>query len=581
MRAYEGSARNAGRQIDGGGERMLTQLHIKNIAVIDESDVEFGSGLNVLTGETGAGKSIVIDSINMILGERGGRGLVRHGCDSALIQASFETRSKKALELAEDYDACDDDGGIVLTRKISESGKNVCRLNGALVTSAALKELGAHLIDIHGQHDNQKLLTPAKHIDFLDGFAGEKAETAKSKYIQKYTEYTNLKKRLEELENGEEKRLERIEFLRFRCDELEKAVLREGEEEELLAQEKLLANAEEIIRALSEAYTVLYDGEFTVYDALSSASGRVSDAAAYDEEMEETASELSDILYRVGDIASAVRSKRDSLDFDPERLIEVQERLALISSLKRKYGGEVSDILAQYEKMSGELDSLTDGGENAESVRMRLGECEKELEERAKNLTQVRMSAKERLEKLVERELGDLDMERVKFEVFAEQGQYCANGRDSVEFMIATNPGEPLKPLSKIASGGELSRIMLALKTVLADSDDVETLIFDEIDTGVSGRAAGKIAAKLCKIAKRRQVICITHLAQIACAADSHYLIKKETDEKSSSTHIELLDERQRAEELSRILGGLTVTETTRTHARELLHEAAAMKADL
>lgn len=561
---------------------MLTQLHIKNVAVIDETDVELGAGLNVLTGETGAGKSIVIDSINMILGERGGRDLVRHGSENALIQASFETQSEKALEFIDSYDASEGDGGIVLTRKISESGKSTCRLNSVLATSSAMRELGALLIDIHGQHDNQKLLAPSHHIEFLDGFAGDAARDAKEGYAEIYGRYTLLKRKLDELENGEEKRLERIEFLTFRCDELEKAALREGEEEELLAEEKLLSNAEDIIKSLSDAYTVLYDGEFTAYDALSSASRSLADAAAFADDLEERSNELTDILYAVGDIASDIRAKRDSLDFDPERLGEVQERLALISSLKRKYSGSVEDVLACYSQMSGELASLTDGGENAESVRAHLDECEKELAAAADKLSAVRMSAKERLETLVERELADLDMERVTFRVLIKKtDEYGRVGRDSVEFLIATNPGEPQKPLAKIASGGELSRIMLALKTVLADSDEVETLIFDEIDTGVSGRAAGKIAAKLCRIAKRKQVICITHLAQIACAADSHYLIKKDMDENSSSTHISLLDKEQRIEELSRILGALTVTDTTRSHAREMLAEAEKMKAEL
>lgn len=561
---------------------MLRQLYIKNVAVIDEAEVTFGEGLNVLTGETGAGKSIVIDSINMIMGERGGRELVRHGEKNALIQAEFESADKKASEIAENYDAEVIDGEILLARKIGENGKSNCRINSVLAPSGALREIGTQLLDIHGQHDNQALLSQAKHIGFLDSFAKDTVADAKAEYQKLYEEYTAISKKLNALVQGEAERLERIEFLTFRTDELEKANLQIGEEEELEAEENLLSNAEDVIKALSEAYAILYDGEFTVYDALSSASKRLSDAADFDGELTDDASRLSDILYETGDIASRIRERRDALDFDPARLAEIQERLALISSLKRKYGCEVEQILEKYEQMSTELDELTGGGESADSLRTRLCECEAELKKASDKLTKERNEAKVRLEKLVQGELCDLDMEKVKFVVdITPTDGFGKNGSDRVEFLISTNPGEPVKPLGRIASGGELSRIMLALKVVLADGDTVGTLIFDEIDTGVSGRAAGKIAAKLCKIAKRKQVICITHLAQIACAADNHFLIKKDMDENASSTHIILLDENERIDELARIIGGITVTDTALAHAREMCADAKKMKAEI
>ncbi len=561
---------------------MLRQLYIKNVAVIDEAEVTFSEGLNVLTGETGAGKSIVIDSINMIMGERGGRDLVRHGEKNALIQAVFEPVNKNAADIAESYDADIDDGEILLARKIGENGKSSCRINSALAPSGALREIGTQLIDIHGQHDSQALLSQSQHIHFLDSFAKEAVGAAKEEYQKIYEQYSALSKKLNALVQNEAQRLERIEFLTFRTDELEKANLQIGEEEELVSEEKLLANAEDIIKALSEAYSILYDGEFTVYDALSSASKRLDDAADFDEEVSEDASRLNDILYETGDIASRIRERRDALDFDPARLAEIQERLALISNLKRKYGGEVEDLIAKLEEMSAELDELTGGGESADSIRTKLVDCEKELEKAMNKLTHERNEAKSRLEKLVEGELCDLDMEKVKFEVcISPLDTFGKNGGDRVEFMISTNPGEPVKPLGKIASGGELSRIMLALKVVLADGDTVGTLIFDEIDTGVSGRAAGKIAAKLCKIAKRKQVICITHLAQIACAADNHFLIRKDMDENASSTHIDLLDENERIDELARIIGGIDVTDTALAHAREMCANAQKMKAEI
>ena len=558
---------------------MLTQLNIKNVAVIDETDITLGAGLNVLTGETGAGKSIVIDSVNMILGERGGRDLVRHGKQNAVIQALFEGVGQRALNLAQECDALEeDDDTLVLTRRINENGKSTCRINSAVVTSSSLRQMGTFLVDIHGQHDNQRLLSASHHIEFLDSFGKDKIDDAKKKYIEIYESYTHLLKKLEKLEGGEKDRLERIDFLSFRTHELDGACLVSGEEEQLVLEERLLSNAGDIIKSLSNAYAALYDGEFTAYDALSTALSSLSDAADFDEEMAGAKEELSDIVYRVSDIASLLRSRRDSLEFDGERLYEIQERLALISSIKRKYGADIDEIIELNNKMHEELEMLESGGESAEEVRAQLCGCEEELKKAAASLSMSRMEAKERFEQCVSKELCDLDMEKVQTEKLPDYG---ANGVDKVEFMISTNPGEPLKPLSKIASGGELSRIMLALKTVLADSDDVATLIFDEIDTGVSGRAAGKIAEKLCKIAKRRQVICITHLAQIACAADNHYLIKKDVKDGMSSTHISLLDEQERIEELSRIMGALEITDTTRAHARQLRCDALKMKEEL
>ena len=561
---------------------MLTQLNIKNVAVIDETDITLGAGLNVLTGETGSGKSIVIDSINMILGERGGRELVRYGKQNAIIQAVFENVGQKVTELAQDYDALEDDDTFMLTRRINENGKSTCRINSAVVPSSSLKQLGTFLVDIHGQHDNQRLLAPAHHIDFLDSFGKDKITPVKEEYSAIYEQYTELLKKLEVLESGEQNRLERIDFLSFRTDELDKACLAEGEEEQLMTEEKLLSNAEDIIKSLAASYSVLYDGEFTAYDALSAALNALSDASEFDEELSQAREELSDIVYKVGDIASLLRSKRDSLEFDGVRLFEIQERLALISSIKRKYGADIGEIIELNQKMHEELDMLTSGGESAEDVRAQLCECEEKLKTAANMLSAYRTDAKNQFEGLVSKELSELDMAKVAFTVQLEKlSDYGRDGVDKVEFLISTNPGEPLKPLSKIASGGELSRIMLALKTVLADADDVATLIFDEIDTGVSGRAAGKIAEKLCKIAKRRQVICITHLAQIACAADNHYLIKKDEKDGMSSTNISLLDERARIEELSRIMGALDITDTTRAHAKQLRCDALRMKEEL
>ena len=561
---------------------MLDSLNIKNMAVIDQTNASFGSGFNVLTGETGAGKSIVIGSVNMILGERSSRDMVRHGQQRALLQAMFSTDSPKLAQILDGLGLEADDGSILISREITADGKSTCRLGSQLTTSGALRELGTYLINIHGQHDNQMLLSAAHHIDFLDSFAGKTTLASIDKYKKLYLRRSQLIAKIDDLTANAEERAKRIELLQFQADEIKAAALTDGEEESLNEEYKVSSNAEHIIARLSEAYTILYDGETTVYDGLSAASKALEDVAEFDSTLAQNSETLNELLYSLSDTASQIRNFRDNLEFDPAYLAEMEVRLSLIFKLKRKYGSSIGEILAYYTDITAELDELCGGGESTEELQNQLESATAELADIGEKLTKTRTKAALMLKKLIEAELADLDMGKSSFEVnIISDGEFFANGMDKVEFLISANPGEPPKPLVKIASGGELSRVMLAIKSVLADSDEVETLIFDEIDTGVSGRAAQKIAQKLFDISRKKQVICITHLAQIACMADHHYSIVKNSDGDLSYTEIVLLNSEQRIDELSRIIGGAEITDTTRNHAKEMLGLAGKMKNDL
>ena len=558
---------------------MLDTLHIENLAIIDKTDVTLSEGLNVLTGETGAGKSILIGSINMLLGERSSRDFVRHGTQRARLQALFSTDSEPVFQLLDAYGLEAPDGEVLISREISQTGKSTCRIGAMPASSAMLRDIGQHLINIHGQHDNQALLSAGQHIIFLDRFAGKAVQKQKERYTALYESYVSLANKIETLTGNEAERLRRIEYLQFQCEEIQKAALIDGEEQQLREQQTLLANAEHILQLLSSAYSGLYDGDYTIYDGLSAAAKALEEAAGFAADLRQPASELTDMVYAVSDIASRIRAYRDNLDFDPAQLTEIEERLSLIFDLERKYGNTISDVLAYYDQAQLELSSLTCGENDLSSLTARQKQLEAQLREAGEELSRLRNVAAKRLETLVSKELSELDMERTVFSIYFQSGtQFLKNGLDQIEFLISTSPGEPPKPLTKIASGGELSRIMLALKTVLADSDDVETLIFDEIDTGVSGRAAGKIAQKLCQIARKKQVVCITHLAQIAAMADSHYLLRKNVDDNGASTEVCLLSPQERTRELARMIGGVQITEKAISHAEEMLAQAQAWK---
>ncbi len=550
---------------------MLNQLSIKNVAVIDKLDVSIHSGLSVLTGETGAGKSIIIDSINMILGDRASKELVRYGTEKAFVQAVFDA-NEKAAALLEENDIDDEDGQIIISRTITKDGKSSARINGTVVTLSLLRDIADCLINIHGQHDNQALLTPSRHLDFLDGFG--KTQPLLNEYKSLYRQMRSAESELKALETNEREKMQRIDLLEYQIKEITDAALTENEEEELLKQREMCENAEKISNSIDMAYAALYDnGEIpSAYDSLSVAVNALSDICDLNETLKGAYESINNAVYAIEDSSHELLSFRETINFDEQTLDEVEERLNLISKLKRKYGRTIADIIAFGEQAQSELDGIMMSGERAEELREQLKRINDRLAEAGKRLSDARTAAAKVLESKIETALHELNMEKSKFSVRTEREEkFTEHGIDKVEFMISTNPGEPLKALVKIASGGELSRVMLAIKSILAETDSVETMIFDEIDTGVSGNTALKIADKLTEIGKTRQVICITHLPQLTAAAQHHYLISKNTDGEMAVTTLTELDDSGRAEELARIIDGGEVTETALNHAKELL----------
>ncbi len=534
---------------------MLEQLTIKNVAVIDKLSVIFNSGLSVMTGETGAGKSIIIDSINMILGDRAKKDLIRSGTEFAQVEAIFTmTDCVKAVLCDNDID-CDEDT-VIITRKLPSDGKSTARINGSAVTLNTLRDISDMLINIHGQHDNQALLTPQKHIMFLDSFAQVNVE--RDKYIDIYEKRKRLKKELTNLLENVSGRMQRADLLQYQVNEINAANLADGEEEDLISQRNILERAEEINECVSRAVEVLYDSDSgaSAYDMISEAQSVLSKISDISETVNEAYESITSAIYSIEEAARAVRDFGAGVEFDEGELESVQERLDLINRLKRKYGGSVREIVEYGKKSEKELCEIETGDERAEALRKELSELEKQLCESAAMLTQKRKRAAKILQSEIEKALSELNMEKAKFSVNIAEKTYSDDGADAVEFLISTNPGEELKPLVKIASGGELSRVMLAIKSILAKSDGVDAMIFDEIDTGVSGAAAQKIADKLKAIAKTSQVICITHLPQLASVADSHFLIEKDMNGEQAQTTLKKLDINGRIAEISRIVGG-------------------------
>lgn len=534
---------------------MLEQLTIKNVAVIDKLDITFDKGLSVLTGETGAGKSIIIDSINMILGDRAKKELIRKGADSSQVEAVFGM-SDIVRGILEENDIDADDDYVIITRKVTVDGKSTARINGSMVTLNTLRDISDMLINIHGQHDNQALLTPQKHIMFLDSFG--KTESVLAEYKTLFEKRNTLKKQLQSLELNVSERMQKLDLLSYQVNEITTANLRDEEEDELISQRNLLERSEEITDSINEAVSVLYDGDdgYSVYDLLSRAQSLLAKISDVSDTVSEAYEAVTSALYSIEEASRSIRDFGMSVEFDEYALNEVTERLDLINRLKRKYGGSVRDIIEFGKKAQEELLEIETSDERTEETKKELDKIEIALSEVSERLSNERQKAAEILEKEIETALHELNMEKAHFSVSISQGEYTSCGRDIVEFLISTNPGEDLKPLVKIASGGELSRVMLAIKSILAKSDGVDAMIFDEIDTGVSGDAAQKIADKLKTIAKSAQVICITHLPQLASSADTHFLIEKDIEGEMARTTVKKLDNDGRINELARIVGG-------------------------
>lgn len=550
---------------------MLTSLKIENVAIIESAAIEFGCGLNVLTGETGAGKSIVIDSINAILGERTSRDIIRTGAQSAKVYAVFEDVNERVRNFLDENGIDCEDGVLIINRTLSREGKNVCRINGAPVTVSMLREIGSELIDIHGQHDNQSLLSPEKHCGFVDSFAGN-ADLI-TDYREKYGRLCEIRSKLKKLTTDESSKSQRIDFLTYQIDELEKAEITIGERDELKARKSLINNSQKVIESLNIAYEAL-KADGAGIDMITDAESEISDASAYMEALGEASEKITDIRYELEDIAETVRDAMTEVDFDPSELENIDERLDLLYRLSKKYGDTEEEMLEYLEKARAELDNIAFSEERVKELQKQEKEALAETKTAACKLTESRKTAGEKLSNAICSELEFLDMPNVRFVVKCNDIGLTENGKDEIEFLISANAGEEPKPLAKIASGGELSRIMLAIKNVLAETDGVDTMIFDEIDTGVSGRAAQKIAMKLRSASKGRQVICVTHLAQIAAQGDVHLYISKSVSDGKTYTNIKSLIEEERVAEIARIMGGMEITKLQLESAREMLGNA-------
>jgi len=550
---------------------VLSLLHIENIAVIECADISFDRGFNVLTGETGAGKSIVIDAISAILGQRAYRDMIRTGSTKASVRAVFTDVPKLSWfeENGVEYDP-----ETIIQREIHLDGKNVCRVNGSLVTVSILNKLGIQLINIHGQHDSASLFDEANHLTFLDDFAANAA--LREGYLAKYQSVEKLRKEINRISMDEGEKLRRMETLKYQIAEIEKAELKPGEDEELEARRKLLQNSEKIANGLNDAVENLYGGDDTdgAASLLATAERALARVSKFSTQIAELHEKVADLMYQVQDAAEIARDVQYELSYSGDELDRIESRLDVIHKLRRKYGVTCSDILAYLEKAKQELDEIEFADDHVERLKKKLQKAEKEAWDAALHLRENRKQTAEKLSARILTELAQLDMPKVQFACQFTELDLTAIGADAVAFYMSANVGEALKPMSKVASGGELARIMLAMKNVLAEQDKVNTLIFDEVDTGVSGRAAQKVAEKLKSVAHNKQVLCVTHLPQLAAMGDTHLLIAKGEREGRTYTTVTPLDLEGRKRELARIIGGANITETTLKSAEEMLrHE--------
>lgn len=561
---------------------MLINLHVKNLALIKEVDIDFSKGLVVLTGETGAGKSLILGSVNIALGNKVSKDIIRTGTEHALVELTFSVDEECQKKLKE-LDIYTEDGNTVtVARKITES-RSVSKINGETVNLNTLKKVMGMFVDIHGQHDHQSLLYPEKHLEILDEFAGREVEDLLLGIKNGYLKYCKLKKKLEEYDIDEGKRTREIEFAEFEVNEIESANLKIGEDEEIEEIFKKISNSEQIVNCLSQVYNYLnYESENGAGFVINRAIMDINSIKGMDEKIDQFQSILYDIDSMCRDLTSDITDYNNELDFNPEYAREVEERYNTINHLKMKYGKTIEDVLAYMEKKQEYLEKLKNYTVEIEAIKAEIKQMEDRLRDLCADLSKKRKEAAKRLSGLVTQALVDLNFISVDFAIDVEgDGRITEKGYDKVEFMISTNPGEPRRPLAKIASGGELSRIMLAIKSILAQEDKIETLIFDEIDTGISGKTAQRVAEKLAKISRNHQVICISHLAQIAAMADNHYLIEKKSENNSTVTEIYHLTREQSVKEIVRINGDGTMSNAAITHAIEMKDMADRTKSDL
>lgn len=558
---------------------MLQNIHVKNMALIDEADVDFGGHLNILTGETGAGKSIIIGSISTALGGKVSRDVIRKDAEYALVELNFKVNSPQILAELEKMEIPVDGDEVVISRRITGS-RSVARINGELVSLPVLRQAAALLIDIHGQHEHQSLLHKDKHLAILDQFSREEMAFVKDALKDSYREYMILKKEMDGAITDEGKRLSEISFLQYQIEEIENANLQDGEEEQLDKAFRKMSHARQMMESVAAAHGMTgYEGASSAGDLVGRALRELSSVEKYDEAIGGLISMLTDIDGLLNDFNRELADYESGLTFDESVYHETEDRLNLIQRLKTKYGSSIAEILAHQAECQEELEKLDDYENYLSGLRMKLDQAEKELKDLSDKLTTIRRANAAVLQERIKAALIDLNFLDVRFEIHCEPlGHYTENGQDSIEFMISTNPGETVKPLGKVASGGELSRIMLAVKSVLADADAIETLIFDEIDTGISGRTAQKVSEKMAVIARKHQVICITHLPQIAAMADDHYVIEKSAMEQRTITKIYHLSDDASVGEIARLLGGVEITDAVMQNAREMKNLAQSKK---
>lgn len=552
---------------------MLLELQVKNLALIEQAQVEFGEGLNILTGETGAGKSIIIGSVNMALGGKASKDSIRQGAGSAYIELLFSVGSdaqREALKAMEIFPA--EDGTLIISRKILPA-RSVSKINDETVTTAKLRQVTALLMDIHGQHEHQSLMDIHKHLEILDAYGKGKIASWKEKIRQEYQEYRKLKEKLSSMDTGQEDRLREADFCRFEIENIEEAALKEGEEEELTARYRKLSHVQRIMEALSSAYEAL-EG-----DSLGRAVRDVDQVAGFDEDLAPIRDQLLDLEALSNELGRSIQEYMDGCQFEESEFRQIEERLDVIRGLQAKYGPTIAQVFKVLEEKKKRLEELENYDEIREELKRKVSEAEKVLAGDCEQLSAIRKAAGKILAEKIKESLIDLNFLEVEFVMeFRRLDHYTIEGFDEAEFLISTNPGQPVRPLKAVASGGELSRIMLAIKTVLADTDEIPTLIFDEIDTGISGRTAQKVSEKLKEISRTHQVICITHLPQIASMADSHFEIAKSIKGKETVTNIRRLGREESIDELARLLGGAEITEAVRKNAKEMKELAERAK---
>lgn len=557
---------------------MLQELTIDNLAIIKHLTLEFADQMTVLTGETGAGKSIIIDAVGLLAGGRGSQEYIRRGEDKLNVQGQFAIPNDPSFDrLLDELGIDHEDGTLIISREIHRNGRNTIRVNGELINTTMLRRIGAHLVDIQGQNEHQRLMQPETHLGMLDQFAADAVTPLLEKYQSHYQDYVKLKAAVNKKQANEQQWAQRLDMLRYQVKEIEAANLKPNEEDELTSERDRLEHFQQINNALQQAVATFNEGEAPVLDQIATVMDAINGIADFDDAYDQLSKSLNDAYYALQDVANEAGSQLDLLEFDDGRLAEIDQRLTTIGDLEHKYGDTVKDVLNYYAKIKRELDSMETAADDNSDLEARLTASATALKQLGKQLSQVRQHAAHELAKRVHQQLQELYMSKADFEVhFANHpaDQFTPTGIDEVEFYIRTNPGENMGPLAKIASGGELSRIMLALKTIFAQNEGVTSIIFDEVDTGVSGRVAQAIADKIKVIAAHSQVLCITHLPQVAAVAQHHFLIKKTVHDNRTTTRVTILNEGQRVDELARMLSGEKVTQLTREHAQELLEMA-------